>query len=125
MAKYESLKTIVSYFLDGNDKSIGDFDKAWVLAFRGLEAMHYAISAEPKTTRIKVESNLTAKLPVDYVEWSKIGLRNSVGELVPIKINNRLSTFRALQPDRLSVQADVNDLYNGFFFNYLDGTNYS
>jgi len=35
-SSYVPLKRVVSYFLDENDLSIGDFDKAWVLALGGF-----------------------------------------------------------------------------------------
>lgn len=123
-AQYEPLKTIVSYVLDANDKSMGDFDKAWILGFRGLHDLNYNISAEPKTVRIPVLPNKTAPLPSDYLAWSKIGVLNSKGEITSIKVNNSLSTFRDTNPNRISdLTPDVNDNLplltgNPFYLNY-------
>lgn len=101
-ARYEPLKTIVSYFCDQYQKSSGDFDRYWVLAFRGLSYLHYNISAEPKTVRLVVDANQTVRFPNDYVQWVKIGLENSNGEISTLRVNNALTTFNSTNPDRLS-----------------------
>ncbi len=127
-AKYVSLKTVVSYFLDECDKSIGDFDKAWVMAFRGLNDIGYNISFEPKSVRLPINGNLTATLPSDYIAWTKIGLINASGEVNTLKVNNSLTKFRDTSPDRLSkIAADIPDsnltnlVLNPYFFNYFSG----
>lgn len=107
-AKYISLKTVVSYCLDANNKSIASFDRAWVLAFRGLVDLHRSIAAQPKTVRLPVEGNKTVILPADYVSWSKIGVLNNQGEVCSLRINNGLSTFRDNNPNRLTqIAADI------------------
>lgn len=122
--KYEPLKTVISYVLDQHDKSMGDFDKAWVLGFRALSDLNYNIAAEPKSLRIPVNGNKTVTLPPDYLSWSKIGVLNSNGEVSSLKINNGLSIFRDNNPNRISdLTSDVQDLLptltgNPFFFNY-------
>lgn len=114
-AKYEPIQTVVAFYLDQYDKSGGDQDKCYLLAYRGLENMHYNISAEPKTVRLPVLQNTdTAVLPADYVSWVKIGLLNNVGEISTLKINNALTTFRDNNPNRLSLLTpDLNDSWAG------------
>ena len=113
-AKYEPLKTVVAYFCDQYDRSEGDQDKYWLIGLRGLENMHYNISAEPKTVRLPVLENDTVPFPADYVNWVKIGLLNNVGELSTLKINNALTTFRDNHPNRLSLLTpDINDNWFG------------
>jgi len=113
-AKYIPIKECVAMALDEYSKSIGDFDKCWVFAFRGLEDMHYNIAAEPKTIRIPVNGNMTATLPADYTNWVKIGLLTNTGEVSTLRINNALTTYKDLQPDRVSsLTADVNSGWSG------------
>src|SRR5882757_5238069 len=113
-ARYESIQRVVAYFLDQYDKSSGDQDKAYILAFRGLENMHYNISAEPKTVRLPVQANQTVVFPPDYVSWVKIGILNNNGEVSTLKVNNALTTFRDLNPNRLSLLTpDINDGWIG------------
>lgn len=124
-ARYEPLKTTVSYFEDQYDKSTGDSDKYWLLGLRGLESMHYNISAEPKTVRLPVNANQTVNFPADYVDWVKVGILNNKGELNTLKINNALTKFKDNNPNRLSLLTpDITDTWlsnaNPFYLNYFN-----
>ena len=113
-AKYIQLKEVVAEFLDQYDKSIGDADKVWIIAFRGLEDMHFNISAEPKTVRLPINGNNTVTLPADYVAWVKIGIMDNLGQVSTLRINNSLTTFRDNNPNRLDLlTADVNSGWGG------------
>jgi hypothetical protein len=112
LAKYSSLKSCVSMFLDEHDKSMGDFDKAWVLAFRGMEKLGYAIAYEPKTLRLPVSGNKTVPFPTDYVSWTKIGILTNEGKVSTLKINNSITTFKDNNPNRL--QQINGDVQSGF-----------
>ena len=124
--KYVPLKTVVSYFLDQYDKSMSSFDKAWVLAFRGLVALGIDMTWEPKTVRIPKNGNQTVTLPADYISWSKIGVLNNVGQVSTLKVNNALTLYKDANPNRLSqITPDVQSglpliLGFPFFFNYYD-----
>jgi hypothetical protein len=102
MDKYVPLKEVVSMFLDQSNKSIRDFDKCWVMAFRGLRLINQSFSAEPKTARLPVEGNKTVNLPSDYLALSKIGVVNGSGEIVSLRRNDALSIFRDNNPDRIT-----------------------
>lgn len=123
-AKYIPIKEIVSMALDECDKGMGDFDKVWVLAFRGLESCHFNIAAEPKTVRLPINGNKTVTLPADYVSWVKIGLIDQNGQVSTLRINNSLTTFMDNNPNRLELlTADVNNgwlgnIENSPFLNY-------
>lgn len=124
-AKYIPIKQCVAMFLDQYGKSDGDRDKAWVMAFRGLENMYYNTTAEPKTVRVIVQPNKVAYFPPDYVVWVKIGIENNNGEISTLKINNSLTTFRDTNPNRLSsLNAQINDGWGGNvnapYFNYFN-----
>jgi hypothetical protein len=129
-AKYISLKTIVSFFLDETGKSGGDFDTAWLLAFRAMDKLGYQISDEPKTVRLPVGGNKTVPFPSDYRRWIKIGLLNDTGEVTTLRINNALTTFKDVNPNRLNqINGDVNNSIafltaNPFFLNYFYNGNY-
>lgn len=123
---YTPLKTIVSYTLDEMDKSMGDFDKAWIFSFRALVDLGYNISFEPKTIRIPVNPNKTVTLPPDYLGWTKVGVLNSNGEVSTLKVNNALTTYKDNNPNRISeLTSDIQNtvpmiLGFPFFFNYFD-----
>lgn len=131
-ARYIPLKTVVSYYLDQYDKSIGDQDRCWVLAFRALMDIGYNISFEPKSVRLPVNGNMTVTLPADYIKWTKIGILNASGEVSTLKINNALTRFRDNNPNRLAdIHGDIADtnfanlVLNPYFFNYYAGSYYT
>lgn len=122
---YIPLKTIVSYTLDECNKSDGDFDRYWVLAFRALVDMLLDITAEPITVRLPVSLNQTVVFPSDYISWVKIGILNADGQVSTLKINNALTTFKDTNPNRLSqLEPDITDklpvlLNSPFYVNYF------
>lgn len=131
--RYVPMKQIVSYWLDQNDKSEGDFDRAWVMAFRGLIKIGYAIAFQPTTFRLPVNTdNMTVPLPAGYLYWTKLGVINGSGEVCTLKINTSLTTWRDTNPNRLTnISPDVPDLdvsmylQSPFFYNYYFGSVYS
>jgi hypothetical protein len=128
IGKYVPLKTIVSYYIDQEKKSIGDFDSCWLMAMRALVDIGFDMSFEPLTVRLPVNGNMTAQLPPDYLSWTKIGVMNSSGEVNSLKINNSLTKFRDNNPNRLSqltpdtIDQDFNNIVqNPYFLNYYFG----
>jgi len=130
IGKYTPLKTVVAYFSDQHDKSEGDQDKYWLLGLRALTDLNYEISAEPKTVRLPVMPNKTVRFPSDCLSWSKIGLLNSNGEMVTLKINNGLTTFRDMNANRLEdLTPNINNSITALtgtnlFLNYYYMNNY-
>ena len=102
IGKYTPLKTVVAYCMDANNMSEGDQDKVWLIGLRGCIDLNYEFGAEPKTVRLPVNPNKTVPFPSDLLSWTKIGLLNENGEMVTLKINNGLTTFRDTNPDRLA-----------------------
>jgi len=102
IGKYTPLKTVVSYCMDANNMSEGDQDKVWLIGLRACVDLNYEFGAEPKTVRLPVLPNKTVSFPADCLNWSKIGLLNESGEMVTLKINNGLTTFRDTNPNRIS-----------------------
>jgi len=103
------LKTIVAYFLDECGKSFGDEDQAWLLGLRCLVELNFDISAQPKTVRIPKDANQTVPFPSDCLSWSKVGILDHNGQINTLKINNALTTWRDLNPNRLGdLTPDIN-----------------
>lgn len=124
---YVKLKRVVSMFLDANDKSMGDFDKAWIIAFRGMTTMGFSAEWEAKTVRLPVNGNLTVTFPSDYIMWNRIGVMNASGEISTLKINDSLTTFKDNNPNRIAqIYPDIptldlngviiNPFYLGYYF---------
>lgn len=82
-----------------------------------------------KSSKLPVKDNKTVELPNDYINYTKIGVFNNKGEVIPLKYNSKLSNFADLLPDRLQKTQD-NTLFNyyspqsGIFYNYWNGSSY-
>lgn len=126
IGKYTPLMTIVAVFLDAHEKSAGDQDKAWILAFRALAKLNYSFAALPKSIRLPVNANKTVDLPTDYLMWSKIGIMDHDGKINSLKINNSISTLRDTNPNRLTyltpdINSGIDSLFAApFFFNFFN-----
>lgn len=130
IGKYTPLKTVVAYCMDAHGKSEGDQDQFWLIGLRALVDLQYEISAEPKTVRLPVMANKTVRFPADCLSWSKIGLLNSNGEMVTLKINTGLTTFRDMNANRLEdLTPNINNSITSLtgtnlFLNYYYMNNY-
>ncbi len=124
IGQYVPLKQVVSYFLDENNLSHDELDKAWVLAFRALVLLNQSIAAEPLTVRLPVDGNKTVTLPSDYLRWSKIGILDNHGQISTLKVNTALTNYKDNSPARIErLTADVNDslpylIGSPYYYNY-------
>lgn len=110
LTPYVPLKEIVSYAMDEIDKSIGDFDKGWLLGLRAVGQLNRDVSGQTMTVRLPVESNMTVQLPAGCQSWVKIGILDDHGQVNTLRVNNALSTFRDNNPQRLTdLTADINN----------------
>lgn len=127
---YTSLQSIVSMTLDANGKSDGDQDQAWIIGLRGLTDLNYEFSGQVVTVRIPKNANQTFSFPPGVLSWTKVGLLNERGETVTIKINNGLTKWRDLNPNRLELLTpDINNSIGALtatplFLNYYYNGNY-
>lgn len=126
--RYIPLTQLVLSYIDEANLTQAEFRRLWTLAFRGLVDLGFNTMWEPKTVRIPVEANLTANLPADYLNWVKVGVFNSNGEIATLTVNNNLSTYKDLSPNRLTdIQADTPDpaqlTGSPYYYNYYyDGS---
>ena len=118
LQQYVQLKTVVSMYLDQEQKSMGDFDRCWVLGFRALAELGFDIAFEPQTYRLPVnEGNMTVSLPAGYIKWTKIGVINASGEVSVLKINTSLTKWRDNNPNRFTaISPDIPDVDAANFF---------
>lgn len=116
-----SLSKIVAQYLNSSDRSSNEFARVYNIAVRGLEnEFNLDICGQFKTVLIDVEPNKTVQLPVDYLNYSKIGIVNNVGEFVCLKRNDQLSGYHAYyfqETDRNAGVPLVNTFGNPFALN--------
>lgn len=99
--KYVKLSDCVNMYIDESRQTSREFRRLWVLAFRGLTDIGLDVSWSPKSVIINVNSNLTATLPVDFLDWARVGIFNSFGEMSTLRFNDQLTTYKSTDPDRI------------------------
>ena len=98
--QYVSLDTVINLYLDRSEQSVHKYFKCWQLAFSGMEEMGLDFFYQIKSVKLPVQSNLTVSIPDDYLNYSKVGVLNSIGEIIPMGYNNKLTTYADLLPNR-------------------------
>ena len=102
------LSDCVMMYIDESKQTTREFRRLWALAFRGLTDIGLDVSWTPKTTLINVNANLTADVPTDFIDWVKIGVFNSLGEVATLRVNEQLTTYRDNVSTRLTdIQSEV------------------
>ena len=125
---YTKLMTIVSYTADELNRSAGDIDQMWLLAFRGMTMMNFSFAGQTQTVRLPVLPNKTVMFPPALLSWSKIGLLDENGQINTLKVNNALTTFRDNNPNRIqnlsspNINSSVGELalvpyYTNYYYN--------
>lgn len=116
------LSECVTMYIDESKQTTKEFRRLWALAFRGLTDIGLDVSWTPKTTLIDVNDNLTANVPTDFIDWVRIGVFNSSGEIATLRVNEQLTTYRDTVSSRLSdIKAEYADLLNYSQFGLNNG----
>jgi len=105
--QWVSLDEPITDYMVEAELSNHKYFKLWHIAFRaltelGLDAFYNVISI-----KIPVNANLTATLPADYLQYSKVGVLNQQGEIITMGVNNKLTVAFDLSPNRLSQTQDA------------------
>lgn len=124
-----SLDECVTAYMDEAELSGHKYFKIWHLAFRALTELGLDAFYQVKSIKIPVNSNLTAPLPADYLQYSKVGVLNQQGDIITMGVNNKLTVAFDLNPTRLEQTQDdtlVTQLNQGgvAWYNYWNGQGY-
>jgi len=122
-----SLESVITDYIDQSEQSIHKYTKLWHIGFRGMQQLGLDFFYSVKTVKLPVSDTFTVQFPSDLVQYNKIGLLNSGGEVVPLKFNPKLTNYADLFPDRIADATDpqlnffaYNNLpTNGIFYNYF------
>lgn len=121
-----NIDEVINSYIDRSEQSIHKYFKLWHICWDGMTQMGLDVFYQIKSVKLPVNANLTVSLPPDYLNYSKVGILNSKGELVPLTYNNKLTTYADLLPDRLEKTQDDSlwtwyNYNNLIFYNYWDG----
>jgi hypothetical protein len=124
---YITIDSVINDYIDESEQSVHKYAKLYNIAVRGMEKLGLDFFYKIRTVKIPIDTtNFTAELPNDYISYTKIGVLNSVGEIIPLKFNNKMTYYADQQPDRLALTQD-NTLATWYqsdlplWFNYWDG----
>lgn len=121
-----SLDECITAYMDEAEVSNHKYFKLFHLAFRAMTELGLSAFYVVRTAKLPVNSNLTVSLPSDYIMYSKIGVLNEQGEIIPLGVNNKLTLAFDLQPTRL-VQTEDNTIptqlnqQGVWWYNYWNG----
>jgi hypothetical protein len=119
MAQYREwieVEECITDYMDEAELSDHKYWKIWHLSFRVMTELGLDFFYQVQSFKLPINSNLTVQLPSNCLKWTKIGVLNSVGEIVPLKYNEKLTSYAQFSPDRLQKTQD-NTLFNLFQFN--------
>lgn len=103
---YIPLESVVNDYLIESEQSVSKYYKVWQLCFRGMEDLGMDAFYKVLSVKLPVNDNLTVTLPADYRQWTKVGILNNRGEIIPLYYNDKLTTYADLSPDRLAKTQD-------------------
>lgn len=119
-----TVDSIISDYLGESERSNHRYKKVFDIAYRGMDKMGMAYFYQVMTQKLPVNANQTVTLPGRCLNIIKAGVLNSGGEIVTLYLNNKLTTYADLLPDRLSKVED-NSVFNwylpvndGWYYNY-------
>lgn len=91
----EPLKKIIAQYMSSADLSEHQFMRLWQMGRRGCIELNLGAYSSFKSVLLEVNANMTCDLPTDYIQYSKIGILNSVGEVATLKRNDSLSPLHS------------------------------
>lgn len=109
------LDTVVTDYLDQSEQGINKYNKIWNIAFRGMEQLGLDFFYRIKTVKLPVTATKTVSIPDDCLQYTKIGILNSNGEIIPLKYNQKLTNLANLMPNRSEIVEDSQVNYFGMY----------
>ena len=121
--QWVDLDECINFYLDEAELGVHKYFKCFNLAFRALDELGMDFFYSVKPVKLPVNANKTVNIPEDYLNYSKVGILNNRGEVIPLAYNNKLTTYADMLPERLTKTEDntIADTYspaNGIFYNY-------
>lgn len=104
--QWVSLDDCITSYLDESEQSNTKYFKLWNLAYRALTELGLDFFFSVKSVKLPVNPNLTVTLPEDYLNYTKVGILDNQGQIIPLSVNNNLTTSFDLQPTRLEQVVD-------------------
>lgn len=122
------LDECITSYMNESESSNHKYFRFWHMAFDCMMELGLDFFYSIKTVKMPINANLTVNLPADYLNYSKIGVFNQQGEIIPLSFNSKLSTAFDLLPTRVEQTTDntIATAYNQSgcaWYNYWNGSN--
>lgn len=123
------LEECINQYIDESEQGIHKYFKLWNIAYRAMDELGLDFFYQVKSVKLPVNANLTVNLPPDYLQYTKAGILNAKGEIIPLSYNNKLTTYAGQLPDRIEKTQDKSlwswyNFNNLIWYNYWDGQNF-
>lgn len=132
MAQYQSyitLDSVITDYLTESEQSINKYFKLFHLSFRGFEQLGIDFFYKIQAVKLPVNANFTVTLPIGYLNWTKVGILNNRGEIIPLYYNDKLTSYADLSPNRVELTDDPESAWlswnNNTWCNLWNGYGYS
>lgn len=128
--QYIPMDDAINAYLDEAEQSVHKFFKLWNIAVRGVHELGLDFFFQIRSVKLPINANKTVTLPADCLKYSKIGVLNDRGEIIPLRFNEKLTYFADQLPDRIEKTQD-NTIPNAFvnnspvWYNYWNGYAYT
>lgn len=126
---YITLDSIITDYLNESDQSNNRYFKVWHLGFRGFDNLGLDFFYRVQALKLPVNANFTVTLPPNYLNWTKVGILNGSGEIIPLYHNDKFTTYADLWPTRVEKTQDAQSAWMQWspntFCNYWNGDGYS
>lgn len=125
-----TLESCILDYMNEAELNNSKYVRLFHLAYRVMENLGIDFFYQIKTVKLQLNANKTVTLPDDFRHYNKVGILNGIGELVPLKYNEKLTTFADLKPTRVTETNSSNfanyySFSSPIFFNFWDGTSYN
>lgn len=104
--QWVTIDEAITDYLTESEQGNHKYFKCWNLAFRAMTEMGLDFFYSVKSVKLPVNANLTVTLPEDYLNYTKVGILNNEGAIIPLQVNNNLTTAFDMQPNRLAQTQD-------------------
>ena len=104
--QWVNIEDCITSYLDESEQSNTKYFKLWQLAYRAMTELGLDFFYSVKSVKLPVNPNLTVTLPEDYLNYTKVGILDNQGQIIPLSFNSNLTNAFDLQPTRLSQVVD-------------------
>jgi hypothetical protein len=104
--QWVTIDEAITDYLTESEQGNHKYFKCWNLAYRASVELGLDFFYSVKSVKLPVNPNLTVTLPEDYLNYTKVGILNNEGAIIPLQVNNNLTTAFDMQPNRLAQTQD-------------------